>query len=116
MPTSTPVRVDDRLHACAEAVAPAMSRSTSQQISHWARIGREFEMAADVSHRDVARVLACEADYDDLNAAEQAIVRAEWAEHTEHRRQALDLAAEFAAKGVPYVELDDEGNVIRVEP
>ena len=93
-----------------------MSRSTAQQISHWARIGREFELAADVSHRDVTRVLACEGHYDDLNSREQAIVRAEWAERTEQRRQSLNLAAVFAAEGRPYIDLDDEGNVVRVDP
>ena len=116
MPTSTPVRVDERIHARAEAMAPTMSRSTAQQISHWARIGAECEMSADVSHRDIARVLGCEGHYDDLNSHEQAIVRAEWAECTEQRRQALNLAVVFAAECRPYIDLDDEGNAVRVDP
>ena len=116
MPATTPVRVDERVHARAEAVAPTMSRSTAQQISHWARIGAECEMSDDVSHRDIARVLACKSHYDGLNSREQAIVRTEWAECTEQRRQALNLAVVFAAEGRPYIALDDEGNVVRVDP
>ena len=67
----------------------------------------------DISHEAIERVLDCEAHYDDLNSREQAVVRAEWAERTEQRRRSLDLAAEFAAEGRPYVELDDEGQIVR---
>ena len=116
MATSTPVRVDEDIHAYASAVAPAMSRSTAQQLSHWARIGKEFELSPDVSLRAVEQVLACEASYDDLNNREQAVVRAEWAERTEQRRRSVDFAAEFAAQGRSCAELDDEGNVVRRQP
>ena len=93
-----------------------MSRSTAQQISHWARIGKEFELAPDVSVRAIERVLACEASYDDLNSREQAVVRAEWAERTEQRRRSLDLVAEFTEAGMSYAELDDEGRVVHHWP
>ena len=116
MATSSPVRVDEEIHACAAAVAPAMSRSTAQQISHWARIGKEFELAPDVSLRDIEQVLACDSSYDDLTSREQAIVRAEWAERTEQRRRTLDLVAEFESAGMSYVEQDDEGTIIRHQP
>ncbi|MCY4518319.1 MAG: hypothetical protein OXB99_13895 [Acidimicrobiaceae bacterium] len=116
MATSSPVRIDEEIHACAAAVAPSMSRSTAQQISHWARIGKEFELAPNVSLRDIEQVLACDSSYDGLNSREQAIVRAEWAERTEQRRRALDLVAEFEAAGMSYVEQDDEGTIIRHQP
>ena len=116
MATSTPVRVDEEIHACAAAVAPLMSRSTAQQISHWARIGKKFELSPDVSSRAVEQVLACESDYDSLDTREQAIVRAEWAELTEQRRRSVDLVAEFEAAGMSYVEQDAEGTIIRHQP
>ena len=69
-----------------------------------------------ISPQAIERVLSCEAHYDDLNDPEQAIVRAEWSNRTEQRRRDLDLAAEFTAEGRPYVELDNEGNIVRYQP
>ena len=116
MATTSPTRIDDDLYASAKIVGPLMSRSAAQQIAHWARIGREIEAAGSVSLRAVAEVLAARRKYDDLTAEEQAVVRAEWAERMTARREGLDLAREFTEQGVAYVELDDEGNVVRREP
>ncbi|MCY3609320.1 MAG: hypothetical protein OXF61_12460 [Acidimicrobiaceae bacterium] len=116
MAKSSPVRVDEEIHAAAQAIAPTMGRSTSQQISYWARIGRELERAPNVSIPSIERVLAGEMSYDDLNSREQSLVRAEWAARTEQRRRSLDLVAEFEAAGMSYVEQDDEGRIIRHQP
>jgi hypothetical protein len=88
-----------------------MSRSTAQQIAHWARIGREIEASEDVSLRDIAEVLGGRRPYDLLTTNEQAVVRAEWTERMTARRGELDLAAAFAAAGRPFVELDEQGDV-----
>jgi hypothetical protein len=111
--TTSPTRIDDDLYASAKLVGPLMSRSAAQQIAHWARIGREIEAADSVSHRMVADVLAARTDYDTLTAQEQAVVRAEWAERMDARREGLDLAREFADERRTYVELDEQGNVVR---
>ncbi len=92
-----------------------MSRSAAQQIAHWARIGREIEAADSVSHRAVADVLSARRDYDQLTAHEQAVVRAEWAERMDARRDDLDLEQEFLDQGRSYVELDDDGQVANRE-
>ena len=112
MATSSPIRIDDDVHASAKLMASVMSRSTAQQVAHWARIGRELETSQSVSQQEIAQVLEGEASYDGLNAKEQAVVRAEWAEHMEQRREALDLAAEFIAAGRSFVELDEDGNIV----
>jgi hypothetical protein len=112
MATTSPTRVDDELYASAKLVGDVMDRSAAQQICHWARIGREFEAATGVSQRHVAEVLAGARSYDDLDAQEQAVVRAEWVEAMELRRGALDLAAEFTAAGRPFAELDADGQVV----
>lgn len=111
MATTSPIRIEDELHASAKTVAPVMSRSVAQQIAHWARIGRELEASPTVSHADIAEVLAGARHYDSLGVREQAIVRAEWAEAMSSRIENLDLAAEFVAAARSYVELDDDGNV-----
>jgi len=115
MATTSPTRIDDELYASAKIVGPLMSRSAAQQIAHWARIGRELETADSVSHRDIADVLAARRHYDELNTQEQAVVRAEWAERMDARRDALDLAREFSDQGRSYVELDEDGQVVHRE-
>jgi hypothetical protein len=42
------VRVDADLFESAKAAGAVAGRSAAQQIRHWARIGREFENAADL--------------------------------------------------------------------
>jgi hypothetical protein len=115
MATTSPIRIDDELYKSASIVGPVMSRSASQQVQHWARIGREIEEAG-MAASEVAEVLAGARSYDDLDARQQAMVRAEWQERIEARLDALDLAAEFEAAGESYAELDDDGNAVVREP
>jgi flagellar hook assembly protein FlgD len=110
------MRIDDDLYASAKAAGDVMSRSASQQITHWARIGRELEASEHVSASRIAGVLAGAVAYDDLEPEEQAVVRAEWTDRLEARRRTLDLAAEFAAEGRTWVEVDDDGRVVERTP
>lgn len=116
MATTSPTRIEDELYSSAKIVGHLMSRSAAQQIAHWARIGRELEFADSVSQRDIAEVLAGRREYDRLTSYEQAVVRAEWAERIAAQRDALDLSLEFAREGRSYVELDEDGGVVRREP
>lgn len=109
---STPTRIDDELFEHAKLVGSLMSRSAAQQIAHWAKIGRELESAEGVSARAITEVLAQRSSYDALTDEEQAIVRAEWAERIEQRREGLDIAGELADRGRSWVELDDDGQVV----
>ncbi len=111
-----PTRIDDDLFAAAKVSAREMSRSASQQINHWARIGRELEATQGVTLHRIREVLAGKAPYDQLDDEGQAVVRAMWAELIEDVRSDLDLAGEFTVQGRPYVELDDEGQVVRRAP
>lgn len=112
MATTSPARIDDDLYASAKLAGEVQSRSASQQVVHWARIGRELEASADISHRDIAEVLAGSRSYDKLSVKEQAVVRAEWAVRMDTLREALNLAEQFAAAGRSWVELDDAGKVV----
>ena len=111
MATTVPTRIDGELHASAAMAGGVMSRSATQQLNHWARIGREVEASESISQRSVAEVLNGRRQYDELNAHEQAVVRAEWAERLEARLEALDLGDELAGEGWAYAELDDAGRV-----
>ncbi|MCU1449632.1 MAG: hypothetical protein JWP02_1802 [Acidimicrobiales bacterium] len=112
MATTSPARIDDDLYASAKLAGDVQSRSASQQVAHWARIGREIEASASISQKDIAEVLGGSRAYDSLNAKEQAVVRAEWAARMDRRREALNFADQFAAEGRTWVELDDRGRVI----
>lgn len=107
-----PMRVDGELFDAAKSVGAVASRSAAQQISHWARIGRELEASPGTSQRDIQRVLAGESPYDDLGERGQAVVRAIWDEQTAERRSRLNLAAEFTQAGRSWTEADDQGNAI----
>lgn len=110
---SVPVRIDAELYAEASEAAKVQSRSKAQQLAHWARIGKELEASPRVSIRDVEAVLAGERSYDALRAEEQAMVRASWSQRMKARREQLDLDEDFAAGGRAWVELDDDGKVVR---
>ena len=116
MATTSPARIDDDLYASAKLAGEVQSRSASQQIAHWARIGREIEASGAVTPREIVEVLAGSRPYDGLSAKEQAVVRAEWTARMDVTRQSLNLAEEFAATGRTWVELDDKGHVVERRP
>ena len=103
MSSTIPTRIDSDLVDAAKAAGSIHSRTPAQQIHHWARIGREFESARNVSAVEVAKVLAGQASYDALADAEQAVVRATWEERDEATLSTLNFAAEFEAAGARLV-------------
>ena len=113
---TTPVRLDREIDAAARDEARLMSRSVAEQISHWARLGRELERSPGVSLSQVQAVLRGQASYDALNVPEQAIVRTAWAEAIAERRAGLNLAEVFEAEGHTYAELDEKGEIRAVTP
>lgn len=73
---SQPVRLDPEITAFAKVIADRMSRTVAEQLSHWARIGRQIELSPDVSVPDLRRLLSAQAGHDALPAQAQALVRA----------------------------------------
>lgn len=111
MASTSPARIDDDLYSSAKLAGTVQSRSASQQVVHWARIGREIEASASLSAKDIGAVLAGARSYDSLGPKEQAVVRAGWAARMDALRESLDLAESFRGAGQSWVELDAEGNV-----
>ncbi|MGK2957373.1 MAG: TA system antitoxin ParD family protein [Acidimicrobiales bacterium] len=97
----------------AQLVGSLMERSAAQQLTHWARVGREVEEAGDISLRHIMEVLEKRRSYDDMTPEEQAVVRAEWTERIADRRAGFNLVEQFAEEGRSYVELDADGRVVR---
>lgn len=112
MAGTAPTRIDEDVTNAAKLAGRLLSRSTAQQVNHWARIGRELESSASISQREIADVLAGRASYDELNAREQALLRAEWTERMTALRENLDLEAEFTAAGESWTDADVRGAVV----
>lgn len=114
--SSPPVRLDPEITASARSAAARMSRSLAEQLSHWARIGRELERSPEVSVVDVQRALSGRAGYDAISAKAQAVVRAVWTERMKTIRDALRLDQDFKAGAYRYAELDERGRVVIRQP
>ena len=115
MALSPPTRIDHDVYAAARDAGAVMSRSTAQQLSHWARLGRELE-AGGLAVADATKVLAGNASYDDIAGPAQAIVRTAWVERIDDAIAELDLAAEFTATGQGWAEADADGNLVQHHP
>lgn len=111
-----PVRLESEITEAARDAAALMSRSVAQQVSHWARIGRELERSREVSADDIRRVLDGAQDYDGLSAKEQAVVRAVWSGRIDSLRGGLRLDQSFQDTAYRYAELDRHGEVVVREP
>lgn len=111
-----PVRLESEITEAARSAAATQSRSVAQQVSHWARIGRELERSPEVSAESIRRVLAGAQDYDGLSAKEQAVVRAVWSGRIDSLRGGLRLDKTFQDTGYRYAELDRHGEVAVREP
>jgi hypothetical protein len=107
-----PTRIDQALFDAAKAVGELHSRSATQQLDHWARIGRELESSPAVSHEAISRVLAGQASYDELGDRAQAVVRASWDEQVAARIDGLDLTDRLKDAGRPWPEADADGRVV----
>ena len=115
MPETRVVRVEETLVNAAEADGAVAGRSTSGQLTHWARLGRAVE-ASGVPATAIRAVLDHQAALDDLAPEDQAAVAALWAQQIDQRLRTLDLASVHEARQTPYAELDDDGNVIVIDP
>lgn len=73
----TAVELSDELVAAAREESTAMSRSITQQVEHWARIGRLIERNPGWSYERVRQALAADVAYDDLSTPERLTYLAE---------------------------------------
>jgi hypothetical protein len=93
-----PVRIGSDLFESARRTGAAQERSAAQQISYWARIGRELEASTSLTVA-AQRRLADAAAYDDMSATDQAVVRAQWEAAIGDVIAQLDLRKHFADAG-----------------
>lgn len=112
--SSTPIRIDEALHEAAKHVGRLQSRSAAQQITHWARLGREMEASRAITAHAITAVLEGRTPYDDIDTEGQAVVRATWTDRLDAVAAGIDLASEFeAARRAHWVDIAPDGTLIR---
>ncbi|MFT4164842.1 MAG: hypothetical protein QM650_06335 [Microlunatus sp.] len=113
---STPTRVTADLAAAAVAVAATESRTTTEQINYWARIGMQLERATSLANRRVLAVVAGEAQFSALTPQERtsahAMIDARIAGRAVDRR----FGPSARKAGQTTVSMDDDGNLIEISP
>jgi hypothetical protein len=110
--TTSSARVDTDVLEAAKAAGAVVNRSASQQLSYWARLGKQLEESNALSPKAITRVLAGKAPYDDLGEFDQAAVRAAWEESIDDAIGDLDYEDRLLAAGESWAEADDQGNLV----
>jgi hypothetical protein len=111
---SSAVKLSDELVLTARREARIASRSMTQQIEHWARIGRVVERAGGQDPKRLRAALAAELDFDGLTNEERAVVLGEL-EAAIFRPHGDEAVAEHV-QSLPgrRSELDEQGRLISV--
>jgi hypothetical protein len=110
--TTSPVRVDSDVLEAAKAAGAVLSRSASQQVSYWARLGKQVEAANGINHNTIARVLAGQEHYDNLGELDQAAVRVAWDESIEEAIGGLNYEDQLLDDGESWAEADEQGDLV----
>ena len=92
------------------------SRSTKQQLDHWARVGRTVSTHHSTARRRVEAALDGTLTLSDLNPEERLVTNAEADAAIVERLRTVDYGAVLAAEGVSTVALNDEGRLVRYDP
>lgn len=104
------------LIAAAETEAAAESRSTRQQLDHWARLGMRVSMRSTTARRRIERALSGEAPLASLDEEERDVANAELDLSIAAAAQSTSYADQLAREGVTTVVLDDAGRFVERRP
>lgn len=92
------------------------SRSTKQQLDHWARVGRAVTSIASTQRTRVEAALAGRLPIDELSSEESIVVNAEITAAIEENLARVHYGRTLAAAGITTVALDDEGRLVEHHP
>ncbi|WP_457180872.1 TA system antitoxin ParD family protein [Mycobacteroides abscessus] len=92
------------------------SRSARQQLDHWVRVGRAVSSQHSVARQRVEAALAGRLDLSELGAEEGVVFNAEISAAIEENLQKVNYGEVLLSRGQSIVALDDEGNVVELEP
>lgn len=111
-----PTRIADDVFEAARAEAAREGRSITEQVNHWARIGREISIHDSVGRRRIDAALNGALPVDDLSRTEARVLNSEVQATIEESLRNTDLGAELASEGIATVALDQEGRLVEYHP
>jgi glycine/D-amino acid oxidase-like deaminating enzyme len=100
----------------AQSEAARESRSTRQQLDHWARLGMRVSMRSTVARRRIERALAGRVPLAALDDEERAVANAEIDVNIAGASGATSYADQLAREGVTTVTIDEDGRFIERRP
>ncbi len=100
----------------AAAEGARQSRSTKQQLDHWARVGRAVSSQHTASRRRVEAALAGDLELSELTVEEGVVFNAEVSAAIEESLARTNYGETLAARGVTTVALDDSGELVEYAP
>jgi hypothetical protein len=92
------------------------SRSSKQQLDHWARVGRAVSEHHSAARRRVEAALAGELELTELTGPERVVVNAELDAAIQENLHRTHYGSMLAARGITTVALDDDGNLVEYRP
>jgi len=110
------VKISSELLASARQESAVWSRSMTQQIEYWARLGRALERSPSVSISRVQAALQAQLEFDDLNADERALVLGRLEAMVFDPRGDGALQRELREAGHAYTAMDEKGVLVKVRP
>jgi deoxyxylulose-5-phosphate synthase len=116
MSTARPSRIAADLFESATRVGKLESRSATQQLDHWARVGRNVSMHQTAARRRVEAALAGTVELADLSPDEQIVVNAELDVAIAEQARRTSFGSELAAEGITTVALGDDGILVAYHP
>lgn len=114
--TGQPARIAPDVYAAARRVAARESRSATQQIDYWLRIGQGYAMQQSASRRRIEAVLTGTLPMSALRADERLVVNAELDAAVTVQAAATPLGASATGDGVTTVALDEQGRLVEYRP
>jgi hypothetical protein len=92
------------------------SRSSKQQLDHWARVGRAVSEHHSAARRRVEAALAGELELTELTGPERVVLNAELDAAIQENLHRTHYGSVLAARGITTVALDDDGNLVEYRP
>ncbi len=92
------------------------SRSTKQQLDHWARVGRTVSAHHSTARRRVEAALNGTVPFTELSPEERLVANAEVDAAVAERLRTVHYGDVLAGEGVVTVALDDDGHLWSYEP
>ena len=113
---TTPTRIDTDLLEAAREEGEQESRSATQQVVHWARLGRAVSTRHTNQRRRVEAAIEGTLPHSQLTAEEREVVNAEHSVAIRELAQTMSFGARLSAEGVTTVALDDDGHLVEHHP